>query len=652
MPDEPTAVGMTATPATVDPADLLQTAEPITLTHIRMASAEIGWGIGYQAAGIPLVLQTQNGGTIWYAAGPPHPVSSGLDRLPEPFGFFPDALHAWVIYAPPVPTAPAGAPVVWRTQDGGATWEAGEVLDIADLNENFSPLFMGFSSPEDGWLAAGVGVGMNHQYIALYRTADGGVTWERLLDPYTGGSEQACGKSGLEFLNAELGWLTIDCHGVAPGVTFGVTEDGGSSWELQDLPVPADLPGGFDHPNLCRAHSPYLYSANSGRVGVSCQRYLETPEPGGEAFTSGPHYLYRTEDGGQTWQIQAYPGGGLQFTGPRTVWALGSEIHYSADGGESWELRSQVTWEAEFSIVGDDRLWAIARAGDEIAFVHSQNGGRRWELLPTYTGADPRPPALVVPPHDSLQVTPPAPDWNTRQELVSPSGDWLAAATYTELAGGYRVQLTVTQTDGPERYVVIDTQGEGLGYVYPRLKRWSADGRYLDYAEQVAADGCGELYPLTDHWGQLDVETGEVSTLELPPGRGHAFIDDGSLLAYFPERAPLELWVMDFASRQESRIPFDLPKLLDRDEAPLIAGDIVWAPEAGSLVFAAAEGELCGTPRPVFHLVRVDLSTGVGGLLLADHPGWLRPLVWRLPGQLLVGDMEGYRWWMAVPQEP
>ncbi len=107
-------------------------------------------------------------------------------------GFFQDAHTAWVTYAigggTPVPTQP----VVWHTTDGGATWTASQPLDVTGLAEIYVPSELQFVAGQTGWLLVHVGAGMNHDYVALYRSTDGGATWTRILDPYNDGGIQSC----------------------------------------------------------------------------------------------------------------------------------------------------------------------------------------------------------------------------------------------------------------------------------------------------------------------------------------------------------------------------------------------------------------------------------------------------------------------------
>jgi photosystem II stability/assembly factor-like uncharacterized protein len=77
----------------------------------------------------------------------------------------------------------------------------------------------------------------------------------------------------------------------------------------------------------------------------------------------------------------SYPGGTLVFFEAQSGLALGKEIYSTQDGGKSWKKISTVTWDGSFDFANAQTGWAVARAGDEIALVRSDNGGQTWALL-------------------------------------------------------------------------------------------------------------------------------------------------------------------------------------------------------------------------------------------------------------------------------
>jgi photosystem II stability/assembly factor-like uncharacterized protein len=343
-----------------------------------MLSQTSGWAIGGQPAGNDHVLFTQDGGLTWRDVSPPEPVPADPTARKTAIGAFVDLDRARVIYTSADPYEQINMTTVWRTDDGGTTWQASLPLDITGL-DLFFPKFIGFSSPEHGWLMVYLGAGMMHEYIGLYTTGDGGHAWNRVLDPYGSAPVQSCDKTGVTFFDAQTGWMTRDCHGVTVGLTLETTLDGGTTWISLPLQAPASNPGAFDEPNVCYVHSPHLFSDYVGTLGVSCEQFDETKASSDDPWTNKRSYMFRTDDGGGSWTILEYPGGALDFLSPDMILALGRTISISQDAGEHWQTVKTVAWDGQFSFVDETTGWAVARSDGAIAFVRTTNGGKSWQ---------------------------------------------------------------------------------------------------------------------------------------------------------------------------------------------------------------------------------------------------------------------------------
>ncbi|MCI0521447.1 MAG: exo-alpha-sialidase [Chloroflexi bacterium] len=322
-----------------------------------------------------LTLKTGDGGAAWRDVSPPEPVPpEGTSK--EAIGYFLDDLTAWVTFYNPGGYPPPNPATVWHTRDGGQTWQASAPLDTSELAEIFGPTDLQFVDAQNGWLLSHVGVGMNHDYVVLYRTQDGGATWQRVLAPFNDVSGvQACMKNELYFSDAQNGWLTGSCNGVAAGVLLFKTADGGETWQAVNLPEPAKEAGLFESFEVgCGSSTPAFFSAQQGYIVVSCERFTSDPR-------RTDHFLYSTQDGGESWQSAPYPGGALRMLDPLNGWALGKDIYLTSDGWRSWSKISQVSWEAKFDFLNDQTGWATASSGEEQALVYTLDGGRTWGIL-------------------------------------------------------------------------------------------------------------------------------------------------------------------------------------------------------------------------------------------------------------------------------
>lgn len=370
----------TEPPAPTQPAPALGPAIPhfepeqlVLITFIHMISPSVGWGVGGLEGAQDHVLRTQDGGTTWQDVTPPEPAPEAGGFAKTAIGAFLDAQVGRVLYYPEALTPQPTAATVWATQDGGASWTASQSIALDFLGSTDLPPLLRFADADNGWLLAQQGAAGMHRYpVYLLRTSDGGATWETIIDPYAGEGLQSCNKTGLFFLDAQTGWVTVDnCPVTAPELS--VTSDGGRTWEARPLPVPANRPTLFDDA-LCEAHSPQLLTPAIGALGLTCRLGLNIS------------YVYLTQDGGATWEPHLYPGGELVMLSPRVGFALSRRIYQTLDGGVTWTATKVVEWDGQFSWVDERAGWAVARSNGALALVKTSNAGRIWDLLKPRVG--------------------------------------------------------------------------------------------------------------------------------------------------------------------------------------------------------------------------------------------------------------------------
>lgn len=373
----PLPTSPTATSSSTEVIQHFPAGQDFTVTTIDMVDSSKGWAIGGFGSVGDHILTTSDGGSTWKDVTPPQPLTADNSQQVAD-AFFHDANTAWVTYGfnvgYPVPTQP----VIWRTTDGGADWTASQPLDVTNLAEIYSPSNLQFATDQAGWLLVHVGVGMMHDYVVIYRTSDGGSTWQRILDPFTDGGIQSCSKSAMLFTDPTHGWLTGDCQGVKAGVLLFNSTDGGSTWAEVTLPDPQDSAGLFtDMNNACGSYSPYFFSNDLGYLSVQCTDYTSQQ--------AVKHYFfYSTQDGGKTWSGASYPGASIYFFSKDTGWALATKIQLTTDGGKTWKPISDVTWSPQMDFISEQIGWAVARSPSAIALVKSVDGGATWsEVLPS-----------------------------------------------------------------------------------------------------------------------------------------------------------------------------------------------------------------------------------------------------------------------------
>jgi photosystem II stability/assembly factor-like uncharacterized protein len=350
----------------------LSSGEEVQILWVQMFSETEGWSLATnEGGGDHHLLYTSDGGVSWEDRSPPQP---DMEESQVAIANFIDLVHGWVVYTPFDPQLPLDQVYVWRTSDGGGTWLPSNFLDRNGLAESFYPSRLQFTDPLNGWLLVHVGVGMNHDYIALYQTKDGGVSWMRIQDPFVEDSSiQACLKTGMQFTDPDHGWLTGDCSGVAVGALLFRSDDGGLSWDFVQLPEP--LPGIFSEGGpACGTYSPVFLDTQKGHLVVRCIIYE------GETIT-GKYFGYKTEDSGKTWLIEPFPGGELIMVDELTRWGMGRDQYQTMDGGENWEMVSQVDWDGRFIFLNSQIGWASARWETKYGLLKTQDGARNWILM-------------------------------------------------------------------------------------------------------------------------------------------------------------------------------------------------------------------------------------------------------------------------------
>jgi photosystem II stability/assembly factor-like uncharacterized protein len=362
----------TATPTPAHGADL-------TLTHVQMLDDRNGWGLGWFTADkAPQVLRTADGGLTWHSVTPPQP--SRQDTTPV--AFFLDGAHAWVTFATqPAPSSIAA--VVWRTQDGGKTWSNTPIDGSGLLMEFFYPGQIGFSDPLNGWFLVHLGVGMNHDYVALLTTADGGASWKFVVEPEKDNLWMSCQKNGVWFRDASHGFAVGTCNGVMAGLYLYSTADSGETWQELTLPAPAEMPAAYTNEySMCEGTDLRFDSALAGWMLVRCTD-MNTMK--------ALRWLYRTSDGGQTWipsllpaplgEIAFLDAQGWYISPPAPDQSAGTTIYHTANSGSTWQSITTVNWSGFPGFSSEKLGWVVAVSGEERALVHSSDGGIHWDLL-------------------------------------------------------------------------------------------------------------------------------------------------------------------------------------------------------------------------------------------------------------------------------
>ena len=228
----------------------------------------------------------------------------------------------------------------------------------------------------------------------VWKTYDGGKTYENISDGYFGGSigAVAVSKSDPNVIYVGGGEVTVRGN-VSSGYGIWKSEDAGETWKSCGLPKSRHIPRIVIDPQ----NPDIVYAAVLGNI------YKATSERG----------VYKSTNGGKTWSkvlFESNHAGAVELVidpnNPRNLYAAtwrvkrtpyslssggeGSILWKSTDRGNNWtEISSNKGFaEGILGIIGvtvspvdSDRVWAIVENKDNGGVYRSDNGGETWSYV-------------------------------------------------------------------------------------------------------------------------------------------------------------------------------------------------------------------------------------------------------------------------------
>jgi photosystem II stability/assembly factor-like uncharacterized protein len=262
------------------------------------------------------IVRTNDGAISWYNVSPPDMTETGYNVDT----FFLDNDHAWV--QKPDPEKYPNSGTLYRTTNGGRTWENHIVP--------FSRGDLDFVDAENGWAMADLGVGAGSNAVAIFQTTDGGGSWEKTYtnDPNDSAASDTLPlggiKSDLVPLDRNQAWVTGVVY--APGEVYLYrTGDRGKSWKQVTLPLPPNAQNyelGIDR-NQLEFVSPV-------------DAYLALRMSGDATQTA----VYVTHDAGNTWSLtpNVLDGAGASsfLTRQEAIIYNGKQFQVTRDEAQTW----------------------------------------------------------------------------------------------------------------------------------------------------------------------------------------------------------------------------------------------------------------------------------------------------------------------------
>ncbi len=300
------------------------------------------------------ILRTTDGGQNWHDVSPSSVDAFGYSATTE----FVDSLRGWVLAANP---ADMLSGVLYRTTDGGITWNQSPVP--------FGGGALRFVDGRNGWMMASLGAGAGSMAIGVYQTEDSGATWTQVYvnDPNQPGAANSIPLGGLkngitpiDALKAWIGGVTYE-----PGrIYLYQTTDGGRVWSASPVATPAEYteaelqtPG----PIFVDPEVAFLPVHISHQYGVMLA-------------------VYASRDSGATWELmpQYIPqGGSIDFVSREVGFAWnGHNFYMTRDGAQSW---TSVTPDVDFT----DSFGGMDFVSPEVGFVLSDQADSGRQLYVT-----------------------------------------------------------------------------------------------------------------------------------------------------------------------------------------------------------------------------------------------------------------------------
>jgi photosystem II stability/assembly factor-like uncharacterized protein len=345
-----------------------------------LLTATGGWALS--DSGLAL---TVDGGSSWVRATPSSISGSAIAAI-----YFLTPETGWLVAVPQQMPSTSVKALVYSTRDGGRAWSS-KSLVITITGAGMAGMYLTFADTLHGWLVVDQGSHGGFNYAALYRTKDGGNSWESLPVPQS---------APLLFINPLDGYSAGGLEGAGKD-TF-VTHDGGTTWHsFGGLPLPPGC-------NCAGVWTDLPVITRSG-LAVLPSLFVNTQH---ETVAAG---FYVSSDGGRSWVFAGshpnldplvtnlFPLGVLDEDNWMITVARPSqddarlpvrEIWLTHDSGKTWTISSTLLPTAvptEMSFVNSLEGWAVmAESGclgvktdcyTNTGLFQTVDGGESWRQL-------------------------------------------------------------------------------------------------------------------------------------------------------------------------------------------------------------------------------------------------------------------------------
>lgn len=313
---------------------------------------------------------TTNAGKSWKNVTPPGlGVGGGTHSIHGFFALSPT--RAWLLYG-----GIKGPQTIETTSDAGHHWSSkAGVLSPTGCTPQFVTL-------QDGTCSQLWGAG-GSMPVGIYRTADGGASWHKILQSGIGATSTTPGSipfgcdKNIDFTSTTKGFVLFWCNGGTGAIIYGTT-NGGVTWAARNVTQPTMPLGG------------------GGFTGSPVFIGLKGAVPyGGGSYSA----VFVTTDGGQSFHPVYPPDKPRQWSvdiiSP-SQWRLtyGKEILATNNGGTSWFSVTSNTMLTNTRFVkgappgglvrfvsANDGWLTVNQYNSNPSLLRTNNGGRTWRTV-------------------------------------------------------------------------------------------------------------------------------------------------------------------------------------------------------------------------------------------------------------------------------
>lgn len=391
LPPVPTApvsglLAETPTPApavVITPLPDLQRFDQLTFVDAQTAYASLWPDYDWNAqkwVHFSRLLRTVDGGRTWNDITPP----GVLD------GFLADALdadHLWYLsHSSLYPTPPPENAAIFRSTDGGQTWQKLAAPSTGGGIHMFDP--------NNGWGDfAAMDCSMMQCPVRLYTTSNGGQTWDLYqpsgdlpkADMMPPGTFIIASGMGIDYASMDTLWIGGGSTDWA-GMSLKVSRDRGKTFQMTSFSVPQGL-----YPQYLNL--PVFLNENDGFLVINAITNQTVNYNDSDEWV---YVILATQDGGHTWTPRPLltgfgPRGSVQFV-TRTDWfaKCQGQLCRTNDSGQTWQalpLPHDLAAEYfSFTFVDPQNGWGMMnfsatdnRYYRDLYITH--DGGQTWEKV-------------------------------------------------------------------------------------------------------------------------------------------------------------------------------------------------------------------------------------------------------------------------------